>query len=156
MNRLIISLTILMAVVLVAPAAWTGEHPARTDQYISHQDLSPAVFFGYTDQDKTAESTRDSVERVADEKRTDVLKDAETRHQDMSPAEFFGYASHNTVAEKAVMNSKNPAKMTAADCRCDRTTDLKNSSSMNHSLSPAEFFYDIPQSNTKINPCTHC
>ena len=156
MNRLITLLIILMTVLIAAPAAWTGEHPARTDRHIARQDLSPAVFFGYTDQDKSDESTRDSVERVADEKRTDVLKDAETRHQDMSPAEFFGYANPNTVAEKAVADMNDPVRMTAGDCHGVETTDLKDSGSIDYILSPAAFFLGIPQPDTKANPYTRC
>lgn len=156
MNRLIILMIILMTVLIAAPAAWTGEHPARTDRHISHQDLSPAVFFGYTDHDKSAENTRDSVERSADEKRTDVLKDAETRHPDMSPAEFFGYGNHNTVAEKAVSDMNDPVKMTVEDCHGVENTDLKDHGSMDHVLSPVTFFYDIPQPDTRANPHTRC
>ena len=109
MNRLITLLAILLAVFLVTPVVLADEYP----------DLSPAAFFGYTNQDKTTENTRKSMDSVADEKKADDLKDAQ-------------------------------------DCRGLENTDIENFRSIYPILSPAEFFYDIPQPDTKVNPCIRC
>jgi hypothetical protein len=145
-----------MTVALMTSTAWAGEPQARADQNVSYQDLSPAEFFGYTDLDKTTASETAGVARVADEKRADVLKDTKTSYNEFSPAQFFGYAKLNPVTAMAVMNDKGQIDKAATKCDCDKMIELKSSSSIYHELSPAEFFYGYPQSNIKVNRCTHC
>jgi hypothetical protein len=154
MNRLIKLLTIIMTVVLMTSTAWAGSPQARMVQHVSYQRLSPAEFFGYTNLDKTTTSETASMARVADEKRADVIINTESGYNELAPAEFFGYAALNPVTTKTVMNDKGQIEKVAKQCDCDKMIGLKSPSY--HELSPAEFFYGYPQSNTKVNRCTHC
>jgi hypothetical protein len=156
MNRLITLLTIIMTVVLMTPTAWAGAAEARADQNVSYQNLSPAEFFGYTALDKTAASDAAGATRGAYEKRASVLKDTKTSYNELSPVQFFGYAKLNPVTAMAVMNDKVQIEKEVTKCDCDKMIELKSSRSIYHELSPAEFFYGYPQSDTKVNRCTHC
>lgn len=156
MNRRIILLTIIMALVLAVPVAWAGDDHVRTDRQVSHRDLSPAEFFGYTGADAGSGGAGERAVRGEDEKGADDLTNADTGNKDLSPAEFFGYANPNSATAAVLTDVKGPVKETAVNRCCSIDEDLKHSGSVYDNLSPAVFFYDYPSVNRNIDPCQTC
>lgn len=121
MNRLWTLIIMVMTVGLVTSYAWAGESQAKTDQHVSYQELSPAVFFGYTDVSTSAAQHEFNRSLASHTDEAKELKDAASNYDELSPAEFFGYAiPHLAQATTTMADSEQVARVACCRLKSER------------------------------------
>lgn len=133
MIRLKLLLVALTIAIFAASSAWAGGSQISKKRDVSYNELSPAVFFGYTTPETPGAYTAAQVP-AAEEKSAQITGNKGVSYSELSPAVFFGYAPINPPKAE-----KNREKIEMAQSGCGMR-EIKTTGSPYQGLSPAEFF----------------